>query len=328
MRRKNCMIRVFCSLLAFPAILCGQEAVEFQALSKHRVLTPTDLVKEFEAAPIDVYRLEAGDEITVDVWSHPELSSHQVIGPDGRITIPVYGPLTVGKLTREETQSTISQALAHYYTDLVTTVRVDHYNGFQIFVLGRVGIPGALTFSKQPTLLDVLSRAAGLPVGGTGAEKAGLVRCAVFRGRDKIIWIDLKSMLSQGNLALNIRLASQDVVYLPDADDQLVYVLGFVKNPGAFRLTPAMSFLDALSLAGGPTEDAALTKLELIRNGKGMQRQVPLKELLAGKGEYNLSLEEGDIIYAPPRGMEKFGYVIQKLTPLTGLAIIGSVAKP
>ncbi len=322
------MIHAFCWLLAFALVLCAQESPEFKALSKNRVLTPTDLVKEFEAAPIDAYRLEAGDEITVDIWSHPELSSHQIIGPDGRITVPVYGPLQVSKLTREETQSTISKALAHYYTDLVTTVRVDHYNGFQIFVLGRVGIPGALTFTKQPTLLDVLSRAAGLPVGGIGAEKAGLVRCAVFRGRDKIIWIDLKSLLSQGNLALNIRLASEDVVYLPDADDQLVYVLGFVKNPGAFRLTPAMSFLDALSLAGGPTEDAALSKLALIRTGQGMQRQVPLKELLAGRGNYNFSLEEGDIIYAPPRGLEKFGYVVQKIAPLTGFAIIGSVLKP
>lgn len=321
------MIRASGLLLACAVLLAAQPSDDFKALSKNRTLTPTDLVAEFEAPLIEAYRLEAGDEITVDVWSHPELSSHQIIGPDGRITIPVYGPVKVSKLTREETQRAISRALSKFYTDLVTTVRVDHYNGFQIFVLGRVGIPGALTFTKQPTLLDVLSRAAGLPVGGTGAEKAGLVRCAVFRGRDKIIWIDLKSLLSQGNLALNIRLASEDVVYLPDADDQLVYVLGFVKSPGAFRLTPAMSFLDALSLAGGPTEDAAISKLALIRGAKGVQRQVPLKELLAGNGDYNFSLEEGDIIYAPPRGMEKFGYVIQKLAPLTGFAIIGSAIK-
>lgn len=321
------MIRPYCCLLLFAVVSCAQDVADFKALSKNRVLTPTDLVAEFEAPLVDAYRLEAGDEITVDIWSHPELSSHQIIGPDGKITIPVYGPLKVSKLTREETQSSISRALAKFYTDLVTTVRVDHYNGFQIFVLGRVGIPGALTFTKQPTLLDVLSRAAGLPVGGTGAEKAGLVRCAVFRGRDKIVWIDLKALLSQGNLALNIRLASEDVVYLPDADDQLVYVLGFVKSPGAFRLTPAMSFMDALSLAGGPTEDAAVSKLALIRGAKGMQRQIPLKELLAGKAEYNFSLEEGDIIYAPPRGLEKFGYVIQKIAPLTGFAIIGSALK-
>ncbi len=321
------MIRVFCFSIGFVLALCGQDT-DFKALSKNRVLTATDLVREFEAPAMDAYLLEAGDEVTVDVWSHAELSSHQIIGPDGRITIPVYGPLKISKLTREEAQTLISGALGRYYTGLVTTVRVDHYNGFQIFVLGRVGIPGALTFTKQPTLLDVLSRAAGLPVGGTGAEKAGLVRCAVFRGRDKIIWIDLKSLLAQGNLALNIRLASEDVVYLPDADDQLVYVLGFVKSPGAFRLTPAMSVLDALSLAGGPTEDAATSKLALIRGSKGMQRQVPLKELLAGKSSYNFSLEEGDIIYAPPRGLEKFGYVVQKLSPLTGFAIIGTALKP
>lgn len=319
---------LFCLVLSVAILLKAQTPAEFKALSKSRPLTSTDLVKEFEAPAIDAYRLEPGDQITVDVWSHPELSSQQILGPDGRITVPVYGPLKVSNLTREATQDAISQALAQYYVGLVTTVRVDHYNGFQIFILGRVGIPGALTFTKQPTLLDVLSKAGGLPVGGAGSEKAGLVRCAVFRGRDKIIWIDLKSLLSQGNLALNIRLASGDVIYLPDADDQLVYVLGFVKNPGAFRLTPSMSFLDAMSLAGGPTEDAATSKLALIRGGKEIQHQVPLKQLLAGKGEYNFSLEEGDIIYAPPRGLEKFSYFFQKLSPVTGLAIIGSVLKP
>lgn len=322
------MIRPGCFWALLALSCAAQDPAGFRTLSKSRVITPAELVKEFEAPPMDEYRLEAGDEITVDVWSHPELSSHQAVGPDGRITIPVFGPLKVSQLTREESQTTITSALGRYYSGLVTTVRVDRYTGFQIYVLGRVGVPGALTFAKQPTLLDVLSKAAGLPVGGAGAEKAGLVRCAVFRGRDKIIWIDLKSLLSEGNLALNIRLASEDLVYLPDADDQLVYVLGFVKNPGAFRLTPSMSFLDALSLAGGPTEDAAYSKLALVRTRKGVQQQIPMKDLLAGNGARNFALEEGDIIYAPPRGLEKFGYVLQKLNSLTGFAIIGSVLKP
>ncbi|MEZ5584693.1 MAG: hypothetical protein R3F37_19735 [Candidatus Competibacteraceae bacterium] len=45
-----------------------------------------------------------------------------------------------------------------------------------------------------------------------------------------------------GDLALNIRLQRDDVVYIPDAFDTAVCVLGAVLKPGAYRLTPQMSF--------------------------------------------------------------------------------------
>jgi polysaccharide export outer membrane protein len=258
------------------------------------------------------------------VWGRADLGTHQAIGPDGKITLPLTGTFKIAGLTREEAQTAVAKAYAPYYNDLSVTVRVDHYSSFRVFVLGRVGVPGALLFDKQPTLLDVLSRAASLPIGGVGAEKAGLVQCAVFRGRDKLIWIDLKPLLSDGNLALNIRLAPDDVVYLPDADGQLVYVLGYVKGPGAFHLTPAMSFMDAVALAGGPTEDAAESKIELIRISKGKQQRIPFKDLLAGKVP-NFALEEGDIIYVPPRKWASFGYASEKITPLSTFSIFATL---
>ena len=300
----------------------------FRTLRKGNKITPADMIRQFEAPAVTAYTLEPGDEITVTVWNRPELSGTQTIGPDGKITIPLSGPLKIAGLTREDCQDAIKRALVSYYPDIAVTLRVDHYSSFQIFVLGRVGTPGALNFDKQPTLLEVLTRAAGLPIGGIGADKAGLVRCAIFRGQDKIVWIDLKELLSQGNLSLNIRLGRRDLVYLPDADDQLVYVLGNVKSPGAFRLTPAMSFLDALSLAGGPTDDASVSKIAVVRASSGEKRQVAMRDLLAGKAELNYSLEEGDIIYVPRRGLASFGYVLQKVSSITGFAILGTaVAK-
>ena len=213
------------------------------------------------------------------------------------------------------------------HDDISATVRVDHYSSYHIYVLGRVTNPGALQFETQPTLLEVLTRAGSLPVGGAGAEKAGLVRCAVFRGGDKIVWIDLKTLMSQGNLALNIRLARNDLVYLPDADDQMIYVLGDVQHPGAFRLSADMSFMDAFSLAGGATDDADSKHMALIRPSTGRQQEISLKQILAGNRELNSSLEEGDIIFVPKRGLARFGYILQKASPITTFAILGSTLK-
>ena len=142
-----------------------------------------------------------------------------------------------------------------------------------------------------------------------------------------MVWVDLKSLVSQGNLSLNIHLSRNDLVYMPDAGDQLVYVLGEVQHPGAFRLTPDMSFLDAFTQAGGLNEDARPEKIEVIRSTTGAHREVTFKELLASPRANNVALEEGDIIYVPKRGLAKFGYVLQKASPLSAFAIVGSLFK-
>jgi polysaccharide export outer membrane protein len=312
------------ALLLFAATLAAQQPPPgFQVRSKENKLSTEDVIRAFEAPRVTSYTLGTGDEITVDVWGHPELSGHHVVGPDGKITIPVTGVMTVIDLSREDAQKNISAALGKYYSDLLVTLRVDKYSSFRVNILGRVSSPGALLFDSQPTLLDVVTRAGGLPIGGVGADKAGLGRCAIIR-RDQMIWMDLKELVSHGNLSLNIRLARNDLVYLPDAGDQLVYVLGEVQRPGAFRLTPDMTFFDAFTQAGGLNEDAAADKIALISSVTGAQKEIKLKDLLATPKGLNFALEEGDIIYAPRRTMAKVGYVLQKAGTLSSFAIVGT----
>ncbi len=312
-------------LLAFLILppLKGQQ--HFTVRQDTKAITQEDIVRRFEAPELVSYSLGDGDEITVDVWQHPELSGKHLIGPDGKITLPVAGVIAISGLTREDAENKIDLALARFYSDLTATLQVNRYTSYRIYILGRVGNPGALQFDSQPTLLDVVTRAASLPISSTTAEKAGIGRCAIIRGRDQMIWVDLKVLLNQGNLAMNIRLARDDLVYIPDARDQLVYVLGEVKHPGAFRLTSALTFLDAFTQAGGLTEDAAEDKIELVRTVSGEQVEFRLKDLLGRPQQFNFALEEGDIVYAPRRNMAKFGYVLQKTSALAGFAVLGTV---
>jgi polysaccharide export outer membrane protein len=323
-----------CSALASLLLLClsspataqNPEPHEFKIRAKQTTISAEEIVRGFEAPALTDYTLGRGDEITIGVWNHPELSGHHIIGPDGKITLPVAGVISLVDLSREDAQRAIADAFSKFYSSLSVTVQVDKYTSFRIFVLGRVGAPGALQFEAQPTLLDVITRAASLPIGGIGADKTGLIRCAIIRGRDRIVWVDLKVLLNQGNLAMNIRLARNDIVYIPDAGDQLVYVLGEVQHPGAFRLTPDMSFLDAFSQAGGMTEDASQNQIEVVRPTSGGEREITLKELLAAPRSVNYALEDGDIIYVRKRNLAKFGYLLQKASSLAAFAVVGSVA--
>jgi polysaccharide export outer membrane protein len=298
-----------------PAIAGQSSRDDFQMVDKSKEFTTAELLARFEAAGASGYSFGEGDELTVDVWEHPELSGKHVIGPDGKITLPHVGIVGIAGRSREEGSGLIADAFARFYKDLAVTVRVDRYTSNHISILGRVAHPGVLDFETLPTLLEAITRAGGLPIGGIGAEKAALARCAVFRGRDQLVWIELKNLLTGKDLSLNIRLARGDVIYIPDSDDQLVYVLGEVRTPGAFRLTPNMTFMDALALAGGPTKDGAATKLQLVRPNRGITKLINLDLLLKGTRESSISLNEGDIIYVPRRGLAKVGYVLDKIAP-------------
>lgn len=284
---------------------------------------PTPLT-HFEAEVVDEsnYHLGSGDEITIEVWGYKELSGKHTVGPDGRITLPLVGPFKVVNLTREQSAQTAKKALLSYYSDLSVTVRVDKYASNRVLVLGRVSKPGEVQFGMTaPTLLEAIALAGGLSEvkGLEGAQSLPFSRCAIFRGRDRIVWIELEPLLLGKDLSLNLKLQRNDIVYIPDLEEKLVYVLGEVSRPGAFRLTPNMSFIELLARAGGPTRDAAPGRINIIRPQQGVNQALSLHELITPNPNVNVALQEGDIVYVPTNTIAKINYAIQILNPFSSM---------
>ncbi len=312
------------ALLTLATLLPAEEKSGFETPTKENRVTSLDLLREFEAPEEKDYLLGEGDEIQIAAWGRAELSGKHVIGPDGNITLPYVGLFPIANLTRTQAAKAAQEAWSKFYDAPNVTVQVQRYEANKIFVLGRVANPGLLRFEGQPTLLEAVTRAGGLPIGGIGAEKAALARCMVFRGRDKLVWIELRNLLNGTNLALNIRLQRNDTLYIPDSDDQLVYVMGEVNRPGVVRVTPEMTFLSALAQAGGPTEDAKTGKIRLIRPNAGIDRDFNLNDFYRLPKNQDVRVQDGDIIYVSRSGMAKLGYVMQKLSPLTGWMLFGT----
>src|SRR5580704_16703706 len=150
------------------------------------------------------YILGSGDVITVTVWGHPELSGKRVIGPDGEIQLPFVGSFRIAGLTADDSGRKITSALSEDYLNTAASVTVDSYNSNQITVLGHVAHPGVLTFAGDPTLLEALAQAGASP---SKDDQGGMpTRCAIIRGRDKIMWVDLRPLLKGTNVSLNIPL--------------------------------------------------------------------------------------------------------------------------
>lgn len=84
-----------------------------------------------------------------------------------------------------------------------------------------------------------------------------------------------------------------------------VYVMGEVSKPGRYDLIYDMTFLDALTLAGGATDRANLDGAQLVRVENGKSKAIPIKanQMIQGKAATpNLKLQTGDLIYVPRRG--------------------------
>ena len=131
---------------------------------------PIQTLRDFEPAEDEVYRLGRGDEITVDFPGRPEMQAKLVVGPDGRITLPLAGDVMLAGLTRPEAAKAIGAALAAYYANLEAQVTVTKYTANRILLLGAVEHPGIMTFDGTPTLLEVLTRG-GLTAGRQRLEK-------------------------------------------------------------------------------------------------------------------------------------------------------------
>jgi polysaccharide biosynthesis/export protein len=85
-----------------------------------------------------------------------------------------------------------------------------------------------------------------------------------------------------------------------------IYVMGEVSKPGRYDLTYEMTFLDALTLAGGGTDKANLDGAQLVRVENGKSKTIPIKanQMIQGKAATpNLKLQPGDLVYVPRRGL-------------------------
>jgi polysaccharide export outer membrane protein len=258
-----------------------------------------------------VYLFGSGDILQIDVYGREEVSGRHVIGPDGVITLPLVGDVRLAGMTREQARGELTSRLRPYFTHPHVTIGVQEYVSNQVTVLGRVESPGRQRFDHPPTLAEVLANAGALPILD---KQATLTRCAIMRGRNKLIWVDLKALLN-GDLAYNISMKKGDIVFIPDSADTSVYVLGAVITPGSYRLTPGMTILDALAQAGGPSRDAQPREIGVYRAGAKAVQILEFGAIIAPDRQTNFALEDGDVVFVPESGLARFGYAMRQIAP-------------
>ncbi len=227
------------------------------------------------AGPVDAnYRLGPGDHLTLILTGEVELAHALEVSREGLIVIPQVGQLSVAGLTMAQLESLLYSRLGRVYSSVrpgrgattqfqvtVTRLRVN-----QVFVVGDVARPGSYQISAAGTVLTALYAAGG------PSDKGSFRRVQVRRGGRLVDSLDLYDYLLRGDNGADIRLETNDVVFVP-VHGPLVKVRGKVLRPGEYEITAGGTLRDLLVIAGGFDASALRRRVQIDRILPPAQRQ-------------------------------------------------------
>ena len=162
------------------------------------------------------YRIFPGDVLDVGFPSAPELNREVTVQPDGRVSLPLVGPLMAADLSVTDLQGSLSQA----YTPLLVRPEVDvsvrAATPLRVFVGGEVLKPGVYDMAGDIDALQAVVTAGGFT---DGAKRHDVI---VIRrgpgGRPLMRVVDLRAALADPSRADLTPLRRFDVVFVPKSN--------------------------------------------------------------------------------------------------------------
>jgi len=126
-----------------------------------RLLSLLLVVFSFQSvANENVYRLGAGDLISISVYDEPDLSLELRIGLSGTVSYPLLGDVEVDGLSPKELEMKLIEKLkGPYLVDPSVSVSIMEYRPF--YVTGEVEKPGSYSFHPGLTMERAISIAGG-----------------------------------------------------------------------------------------------------------------------------------------------------------------------
>jgi polysaccharide export outer membrane protein len=175
---------------------------------------PPDINIPPEDQYIDEYLIGIGDNLQVDVYQHPDVSTNVTVRPDGKITIPVAGEVFVGSRTPVAVADIIKERLAEYIRDPIVTVTVSGMGSSEyenrVRITGAVGSPSSQPYRTGMTVLDVVLEAGGV------SEFAAPSKTVIYRKGEAPIRVRLDRILKSGDMSTNYQLRPGDVITVPE----------------------------------------------------------------------------------------------------------------
>ncbi len=276
------------------------------------------------------YRVGPEDLLEITVFGMDDLGREVRVNGRGDVSLPLVGPVPVGGLSPQEIETRLVQLYkdGKFIRNPQISVQVKEFRHQRVMVSGAVIQPGSYEVIGPRTLLEMLGKAGGL------SEKAGdnvhIIRnqsaselnvktrkgesLQSSPGSENII-IDLRRLLNDGALALNVPIKNGDVIYVPHAKS--AFVLGAIKKPGQVPVKENLTVSQALALTEGLDPLLASNSISIIRfDAQGQRITIPvnLGQVTSGQAPDPL-IKENDVIFVSESVVKRFLFNFRNLAP-------------
>ncbi|SFF42730.1 polysaccharide export outer membrane protein [Fontimonas thermophila] len=252
--------------------------------------------------------------------------STYVVDSDGRVFLPLHGPLRVAGLTPGEAYTAVRDALARFINQPQVNLRVSEYRSQRVAVAGEVEKPGFFPITDRPmTITEAVITA--------GVKPEGDLRRVVLKRGEIDYPVDVFQLLQSPDFGQRWVLKDGDVVFVPRNINK-VYVLGEAPNRTEF-IDPYTTSLAQILVPSDQRGTAVLAGANYLQAGTarpgsifviradGNQARVfhlngksPESFILADR----FQLASGDIVYVSTREVTRFNRFIAQILPsLTSL---------
>jgi polysaccharide export outer membrane protein len=267
--------------------------------------------------PLEDFAMGPGDEVTVSVPEIEELQNqHARISQDGTVSLPLIGTVKVGGMDEDRARVAISQRLARYMKVPRLEMYVERYRSRGVAVAGAVQKPGNYDLASfGDSLNDVIAMAGGLapqaaeyalflPVGIAHSDAAANQTQTSTVADERMPGAYSRTLLGRVSImlpfgrsgdvgCLNMPARPGDVILVPTAGT--VTVVGWVRNPGSFPISPAMTVLGAVTAAGGALFSWHVEVLRTDQTGSRVVKRLSLSDLENGE-ETDIPVKAGDVL--------------------------------
>ncbi|MBO5307185.1 MAG: polysaccharide export protein, partial [Lentisphaeria bacterium] len=123
-----------------------------------------EFLKKLDEQKEPVYRINAGDKISIRVYNHPDLIMESLVTPDGAIGVMFAGQVQVAGLTLEEASEKIKKVYGQYIKNPELGVFAIDVRSQTATISGAVNNPGMFVISNGMRLADLFAKAGGSAV--------------------------------------------------------------------------------------------------------------------------------------------------------------------
>jgi protein involved in polysaccharide export with SLBB domain len=255
--------------------------------------------------------LAPGDTVLVSSSLDQDINGKFTVEFDGVLKLPYHVHISALNMTLGQLKAAITAAYQPYYQTppQIDLSLIEHKRWVELH--GLVAKPNRILVSVDASLDQLIAEAGGiLPQSSARFAKIELAQ------ESRILSLEEYFNTGDHSLIPTWR-GGEKITILRDHPEQMIHILGEVRNPGDVAYKPGANFLYYFTKVGGPTQFANLSQIELFQKASDPKRsyQFSVSDITD-----HPRLQAGDLLIFRPVGPSTFDRIIQILTTFGAVA--------